>query len=270
MPEEKAKLLLNIFDGTRQPIDSDVNILITLRDGNQKQVYRDYQHGPSIEFSVPFYNNLGDNYAVIVYADHYQQSGFHPIRVRKEVRQTLDLMLLPKHTSFNFSAATWEALGNTHPALRTFLTAGSGSLGEAEDRYNQLMETEPKALACLLNITTAMAHVHLSHGGPLDYLKQLFWDSQSIKQDRFFAYADVALLAEVKQATAQGEFSPEPLPGFFHPGATVSYKQNQFGEANLQLTFHEDNVAEIDGLSCVKVEADMDYFKEISTDYPPS
>lgn len=55
MPEEKAKLLLNVFDGTRRPIPSDVNILVTLRDGNQKEVHRAHHQGPSIEFSVPFY-----------------------------------------------------------------------------------------------------------------------------------------------------------------------------------------------------------------------
>ena len=262
MPEEKAKLVLNVFDGTRRLIDSDVNILITLRDGNQKQVYRDYQHGPSIEFSVPFYNNFGDNYAAIVYADDYQQAGFHPVQVRKEIPQTLDLMLLPKDTSFNFSRATWEALGNTHSTLQDLLAAGSATPAAAEERYNQLMDNQPKALACLLNITTAMAQVHLPNGGPLDYLKQLIWNIQSIKQDRFFGYADFALLDQLKQATLQGEFSPEPFPGFFHPGATVSYKQNQFGEANLQLTFHEHDVQEIDGINYVKIEADIDYYKD--------
>lgn len=263
MPEETAKLLLNIFDGTRQPIDSDVNILITLRDGNQKQVYQGFQHGPSLEFIVPFYNNLGDDYAVIVSADHYQQAGFHPIHVSKETPQTLDLMLLPKHTSFDFSRATWDALGNTHSELRELLAAGSANPAAARARYDQLMNNQQQALACLLNITTAMSQVHLPHGGPLDYLKQFIWDGQqSIKQDRFFAYAEMTLLDELKQATAQGEFSPEPLPGFFHPGATVSYKQNQFGEANLQLTFHEHDIKEIDHVNYMKVEADIDYYKD--------
>jgi hypothetical protein len=107
-----------------------------------------------------------------------------------------------------------------------------------------------------------MAQAHLPHGGPLDYLKRLFWEGGSIKQDRFFAFADIALLDEVKQAATQGEFSPEPLPDFFHPGATSSYKQNQFGEANLQLTFHEHVVDVIEDVNCMKVEADIDYYKD--------
>src|ERR1044072_5107250 len=188
MPDETAKLLLNIFDGTRRLIDSDLEVLITLRDGHQNLVHQGFLKGPSFDFTVPFYNNLGDDYAVIVSAKHYQQAGFHPIHVSKEVPQTLDLMLLPKPTSFDLSSATWHALGDTHSELRELLGAGSADPATAEGRYNQLMDNEPKALACLLNITTAMAQVHLPHDGPLDYLKQLFWDGLSIKQDRFFAY----------------------------------------------------------------------------------
>lgn len=62
-----AKLLLRVFDGTRQPASADLNLLVTLRDGNQKQIHRDYHLGPNIEFDVPFYNNFGDRYAVIVW-----------------------------------------------------------------------------------------------------------------------------------------------------------------------------------------------------------
>jgi hypothetical protein len=45
----------------------------------------------------------------------------------------------------------------------------------------------------------------------------------------------------------------------FHKGATCSFKQVQFGEANIQLTFHENDPAP-DG--CVSVEPDMDYFQD--------
>lgn len=262
MAEEKAKLIVNVFDGTRKPIDPEVNILVTLRDGNQKEVHRDYHHGPSIPFNVPFYNNLGDRYAVIVFADGYQQAGFHPVHVQKEVEQTVDLMLLPKEVSFNFEDAGWTELGNTHTQLRDLLEAGSANSGAAEGRYNQLRDDRPKALACLFNICTVMVQAHLPQGTPFDYLKRLIWEGDSIEQDRFFAYADKVLLAQVKLAAAQGAFSPEPFPGVFHPGATVSYKQNQFGEANLQLTFHENDVANFGDVDYMKVEVDLDYYKD--------
>ena len=58
-------------------------------------------------------------------------------------------------------------------------------------------------------------------------------------------------------------FVPEPGTAAFHPGATRSYKQIQFGEANVQLTFHEDDLRTIGGVECIKVEPDIDYFKDL-------
>ena len=42
------------------------------------------------------------------------------------------------------------------------------------------------------------------------------------------------------RAADQGKFDQKFNPGFFHPGATRSYKANQLAEANVQLTFHEN------------------------------
>ena len=49
----------------------------------------------------------------------------------------------------------------------------------------------------------------------------------------------------------------------FHSGATRSWKQIQFGEANVQLTFHENNKQVINGVNCVMVEPDIDYYKDL-------
>lgn len=47
----------------------------------------------------------------------------------------------------------------------------------------------------------------------------------------------------------------EPWPP--NKGATSSWKQIQFGEANVQLTFHENDTATIDGVPCVMIEPEM-------------
>ena len=74
---------------------------------------------------------------------------------------------------------------------------------------------------------------------------------------------DAQLVAQVKQAAQQGEFDVEPaLDLALHPGSTSSFKQKQFGEANVQLTFHEGNRRTIGGVDCVYVEPDIDYFKD--------
>jgi hypothetical protein len=78
----------------------------------------------------------------------------------------------------------------------------------------------------------------------LDYFNEILWD-ESLAQDRFFGYADKSIVDQVRRAAMEHEFAPEPNPGLFHPDATSSFKQIQFGEANVQLTFHEKDTKKI-------------------------
>lgn len=141
---------------------------------------------------------------------------------------------------------------------------------DAQARYENLMEKDPATLACLWNLMTAMRDIDLPSGTPLTYLKQLIWVDMpdrnifAPKQDRFYAYADKALVNQVQLAAQQNEFAPELDPAAFHKGATSSYKQVQFGEANVQLTFHEGDTQIIDGTECIVVEPDIDYYKDLA------
>jgi hypothetical protein len=92
------------------------------------------------------------------------------------------------------------------------------------------------------------------------------WDD-TFAQDRFFGYADSKLIEQIKLATQRGEFAPDPDPWLFHHGATSSWKQIQFGEANVQLTFHEGDTRTIDGVDCVKIEPDIDYYKDLGAHF---
>jgi hypothetical protein len=198
---------------------------------------------------------------VVVWAEDYLQAGFTPIPLKAGVLRTVDLMLLPKSSTFNFGQANWKDLSKNRPALFRLLSLGTASTPEARERYYHLMETNAGALACFFNIATAMQEIHLPQGNPLDYFKQIIWDD-TFQQDRFFAYADKALLEQVRLASEQGLFKLEMGSGFFHPGATNSYKEVQFGEANVQITFHENDTTLIDGVSCLKVEPDIDYYRD--------
>ena len=259
--DRKAKLLVRVFDGTRKPIGSTVELLITLRDGFQKQFRRDFFRGPQLLFDVPFFNNLGDNYTVIAFADGYKQAGFSPVKISANLQQTIDLMLLPNRGKFAFRYPDIASLKQGDPELFKLLSKGAADESAAQARYGQLIAERPQALASLLNLTTAMDQIHLAEGTPLDYLVEVFWD-ETLQQDRFYAWADRRLIDEVKIAADQGVFAPELGAGFFHAGATLSYKQVQFGEANVQLSFHENDTREIDGVQCVKVEPDIDYFRD--------
>jgi hypothetical protein len=173
-------------------------------------------------------------------------------------------MLLPKSSNFNFVGAKWLSLGSARPKFKTLFSAGLPDDAAAAARYTNLMDFKAGAvLACLLNIATAMDQIHLPQDTVLDYMKELIWDqtgANAMAQDRFYGWADPGIIPQIQQAKRQGTFDDAPF--ILHPGATSSYKQIQFGEANVQLTFHEENTKEINGLKCVMIEPDIDYYKD--------
>lgn len=264
-------IMVNIFDGTRQLIGPEVkNLLVRVIDGNQNQVSDNLYSTPSLRFDVPFFDNFGDNYTVIASADSYLQAGFTPVTASPAAVQAADIMLVPKDSQFNFSGANWPKLQETQPAISALLAHGAADGLAAQNRYEALLEEKPASLACLFNLMTAMAEIHLPVGTPLDYFKELIWEDMPAQnlfapaQDRCYAWVNGALAGQVKTAVQQGEFAAETsLDLSLHPGATSSYKQIQFGEANVQLTFHEDNTRTIDGVECVAIEPDIDYYKDI-------
>jgi hypothetical protein len=246
-----SKLQLRIFDGTRQLFAAPADFLITITDGNQVQRYRDFCKENQITFDLPFFDNFGDHYGVVVWADGFQQAGFLPVALSDDYTKTLDIMLVRKDPGYSFVNARWDDVRTSYP----FVAAGvENATGAA--LYEKLVG---RVVACLLNLCEAMSQIRLAQGTPLDYIKQIIWEGEyAPAQDRFFAWCDPALIHQVKDAADAGLFAEELNPGLFHKGATHSWKQVEFGEANVQLTFHENDTFEIDGVNCVMVEPDID------------
>ncbi len=259
-------ITINVFSGERIPFPAGTQVLVTIRDGNQNDVPlpdNGFFNASTITVDgLPFFDNFGDNYSVVVSAKGFAQAGFTPVKVSPRTPATVDVMLIPNDATFNFQDARWDVLQQAHPQFSALLAAGAEDAAGAQDRYSQLMETRSIVLACYFNLVTAMSQIHLPVGTPLDYIRELIWDD-TMAQDRFFAWADPKMVDQVATAATQGEFAPEVGTAFFHKGATKSWKQVQFGEANVQLTFHENNKNTIDGLECIMVEPDIDYFKDL-------
>jgi len=254
-----SKLQLRMFDGRRELFPLPVPFLVTITDGNRVQRVRNYYQSNDISFELPFFDNNGDNYTVVAWAKGYKQAGFAPVKLSDKFSRTLDIMLIPDAPQFSFVDARWNDISALYPFLGSDVASTAG-----EARYENLLDSEEKSLACLLNLCEAMSQIHLSQGTPLDYIKRLRWEAPyAPSQDRFFAWCDCRLVDQMKIAEEARMFSPEINPGLFHAGATSSWKQIQFGEANVQLTFHEKEKLAIDGTDCVMVEPDIDYFKDL-------
>ena len=254
-----GKIILQVVNGARQPFTGNVDI--RLFDGDKNGGSQITRKGPTIIIeNVPCFDNTRDDYTVLASADGMVQSGYFPVRVAPNTLRPVFLMLFPKDGGFNFNQAHWDDIGNTLPDTQKLLGADTANAAAARDRYESLLETRGTSAAGMWNILTAMGQLPLSTGTALSYFRQVRWDD-SLGQDRFFGYADKKILEQMQIAVAQKQFKPEVGSAMFHPGATSSFKQVLFGEANVQLTFHENDPAP-DG--CVSIEPDMDYFQDLA------
>jgi hypothetical protein len=184
-PPDLATLVLSIYDGRRQLIQGG-KFLIRIFDGFQNELFSDFRPGPTIDFRLPFHDNLQDNCRVLVSGDGYVGAGFTPVAISPKAVAMVDLMLLPKEGTFKF--VSWGALKASDPASAAFISVGSSDL-DAQEHYDDLRENKAPALASLLNLATAMKAIHLPSKTPIDYFKEIDWDS-SLAQDRFYGYAD--------------------------------------------------------------------------------
>lgn len=244
-----------LYNGRRTLLPADSEVLLRLTNGAQ-EVTTITGNGPVYHITVPFTDGPDDRYTVHATATGYVDAGFHPVDVNPLVVQTVSLMLLPHDGQYNFADSQWVHLPGD---LKTALAAGTANDVAAQQRYETLMEDDPKSLACLLNIVTAMRDMEFD---PFSNFHQLIWDERSPMKDRFYGYADRQQLLDKLDAAVKNEtFVQEPeIDLILHPGATSSYKQVEFGEANVQLTFHK-NEATPDN-KWIVVEPDIDFFKD--------
>src|SRR6266851_5504903 len=133
-----AEMMVNVFDGTRQFINTSNQLLYRIIDGNQKSIITKSaaQHSLFAQ-QLPFYDNFGDNYTVIVSVDDYYQAGFSPVKVSLAVLAVVDLMLLPRRSRFDFSEAAWNVLRGARVALFNLLSSGVAP-NLAQARYEEL------------------------------------------------------------------------------------------------------------------------------------
>ena len=263
-----GSVVLNVFDGNRRLVAPGTKLLVRIIDGNQKFIVDRYYDGPSIRFDgLPFYDNFGDNYTIIVWTDGYKQAGFTPVKIsnKPEETPTLDLMLLPSKYSIDFSDASFAALKAANSPVYFLLLSGDTEAA-AEARWKALMKNDPLTAACILNIATTLSEARLASGSPLlPFVRRVIFDAKSAdkpSQSRFFGYADKRLKEELDVEVKRGTWHADPGSFVFHPGSTASFREKRFGEANMQVTFYENDIATIDGVVCLKVEIDIDYYRD--------
>ena len=261
-----ASIRMRVFNGERMLFPTGTQILYRVIDGTQKDHGR-FVNSADVRFSgLPFFDNLNDNYRVIVSDGQYQDAGLFPVTVKAGAEIGVDLMMVPKNPVYNFASAGFANLAAIDPKIPGIFSADlGGDAAATAQRWSDKFETAAVP-ACVLNILTIMANSTLAGGQQiLGFLKQMIWDASGdnkMAQDRFFGWADKGLIDSLQQPAGAGDVRFEPAPPGLHPGATRSWKAKQYSEANLQLTFHENDAAPAGQPNLVKVEPDIDYFDD--------
>jgi hypothetical protein len=258
-----GEIRINVFNGQRVPVPAATRLLVTARDGLNKTVVSEFVNGGAIHLTgLTVRDNFADQHTFLVSAKDHSDAGFTPV-VIKDSTHELNLMLLRREGGFTFQRFDELAL---RTELVRFLRGDAP--GDPRAVYDGLRATNQPALACLLNITTALEQMRLAPTETTADVNPMtsFTALESAHADRMFAWARVALLDQVRKTAARegagGVAHMTKAPEALHPGATESFKQTDFGEANVQLSFHGNRERVVNGQKCLLVDVDIDYFKD--------
>ncbi len=253
-----APVTITLALGAEVPFQGTVDMLVRVMN-DRDELPSEWATTPTENLLVPFHDGPGDDYRVVVHVKGYKDAGTF-FKANPKVHPTLTMLMIPDHAKLSFPK--WADLKTKLPATAT-LIAGGVSEAEASARYDALGREKPLALASLMNLSAAMTQIGIGdQQTPLDFIKEVIWDD-TLAQDRFFGYAHPAILPLVRAAAVEGEFAEEENCAEFHKGSTCSYKQAVYDYSNVQLTFHEMDKKTIDGIECIKIEPDMDLYKDL-------
>ena len=261
MTMDTGEIHLGVYNGRRTPIPDNTELLVTARNGENKNVVHTFVRGGAVRLiGLPVKDNFADRYTVVVSAKDHVDAGFMPVTIRAGAPHALELLMLRRDAGYTFD--TFAEL-QARPELVRFLEGDDP--GGAQALYATLRENPP-ALACLLNIVAALEQMLLAPSelvdvNPMRSLMAL----QAAEPDRAFVWVRPGFLEQVTataKAKKQGLARLEEAPAFLHKGATVSYKQIDFGEGNVQLSFHTERRRPVRGVECMLVDIDIDYFQD--------
>jgi hypothetical protein len=262
-----VSVLLNVHlaDGARDPIRrAKEEVLVTLRDGHQTTLVREFFTNGPVPIHVPFHGSLRDKHVLLASLKDHRDAGVMFVEPERD-GQTIDvhLMLVPRSAGYRFDPFA-TVTGSGRPALSALLMNSLPSDRPAA-RYEMLCQDKQPHVACLLNIVEALGHVKPDHdpaglGSVAAYLERVDFErgDEVLRPDRVFAWARASMAAVLERSTRQFKRAPSTL----HPGATASFKQVAFLESNVQISIHGESRGGMNGEPLVKVEIDIDYFRD--------
>ena len=270
-PTTPAGITVIICDGMGQPLQNQTVELTVEFEKSKISNTALYQDRP---FSLPLPEG-GASISLYARAPGFKSAAVHHLHAEtsssniSKKNQVVYLMLVPRHAGLDMEQAHWLDLAARDPQLLSRLICRQDSPATCQDTYEQLLKQHPDRLACLLNITVALQQIRIGDRSAFSYF-QAIGLGHNLFRDRFFAYVDRSLLDQLVRDTANGLTQPDNGDTSFtrlrhfrvlHHHATSSFKEIDLEKANVQLTFDENDSLVINGIACIRVETDIDYFR---------
>lgn len=263
---DRASLPVQVYGTNRQLLQASGGVLITLRDGYQKQLHREFHKSSNVVFNVPFRNSFADKFTVVAWSDGFMQSGriAVPLEQDEPDPHPVKLMLLPGACQYDFADARPEKLALL--AEYKWLTGSFTDEGYASVVGQSSVNGETNSLATLLNIVAALPAIGLPVGeSPMTHFERLYGGETPARRpvgflpDRFYVWVNPALR---KTICGHKAFVKAPKADHKLPDKTVrpicSRKHTLLNHANLQFTFYDEK----DANGNIVLELDIDYHKD--------
>jgi len=266
-----AQVTMIICDGLAKPFNADVNVTVEdVKSGMHWSSRYSYSGVPiHLPIAISAGESTGGLYNIYVRAHGYKTSVSK--RVNTQGNDTVVYaMLVPVHAQLDLQQAHWQNLQEEDAELLRLILCGNPGSTDCQADYESMLQKHPDKLAALLNITDALQQTVVG-GRPVFSYYQSISLEHGLFRDRFFAYVDRSLVLQLKATK-----SPELHVGgdtvfarlrFFqilHRHATSSFKETELERANLQLSFHENERLTVNGIDCVRVDTDIDYYRRFA------
>ena len=252
-PPLSAQITIMICDGDGHPM-ANQHVEVTIENNKTGEHTRSLYQGQPLQIGLPDQGEHKHSYTISAHAPGYQATSNKHVHIQPGTSPTVYLMLVPHHAGLDMDQAHWENLAAEDPQLLSMLLCNGQGPQDCSGAYEKLLKLHPQNLAALINISVALQQIQIGGRSAFSYYQAIGLD-QGLLRDRFFAYVDKSLLLQLKANTADKHRHTPPGDTPF-TSLHLSWI--------LQLTFNEKNTLLFNGIECVRVDTDIDYYRRFN------
>jgi uncharacterized protein len=247
--KESLKVVLNLVDGTRQPLGGNVPVHIEIDNPYEGNIARRDANGPSHQFDgLPWHGNAAAKVSIRVVASGYLPASKElPEVIRGTVQQT-DMMLISERNETR--VYSWATLQQCCSDVAQLFSNGLANGSDPQSRYDSFAQKSPIPMA------NALSGITLLRGlGLFDDIKAIDLDSD-LSERVFTIWADANVVQRWRQVkTSSWQFK-------FGEGPVTPWDSNTVDEV-YYLKWRIDSrraTRDINGITCVPITVESKPF----------